>query len=393
MSKTTKIVFVVTALILAASVGVSAWFAARYFNTLTAQVDTVAKQIDTVQEDLRSRVSIVQANVDSLRAAVTPQEESNETKENDVTIANEYVIHDTSKISDAFLSGDTSSLSDKEKETLDMASAVLKEVITDKMSDYDKELAVYEWMTTSLRNDSGLLPVVPTTQEDCDNPYGVLKYHNAVCVGYATTFRLFMQMLQIPCMVVHNTEAFHTWDLVQLNGHWYHTDIYSDISEIRFAHFNRNDAMQEADQTWDKDFFPKADGEEYCYALQKAAVKKDVFEVPAELREKMDKGENYISYRIPKDQADRSVLILETFLSRLQEKLQYGARPDIEGISWQWIALDKDYLLSISISPNSSDIDLSELSEEELERIDAVMDEVFGDIDLPNSETSDDPEG
>ena len=37
-----------------------------------------------------------------------------------------------------------------------------------------------------------------------------------------------MQMLDIPCMVVHNTERYHSWNLVQIEGNWYHVDIYSD---------------------------------------------------------------------------------------------------------------------------------------------------------------------
>ena len=127
-------------------------------------------------------------------------------QENGVIIGGEYEIKATTNISDAYKSGSTSGLSDKDKETLDMASAVLDEIVEDGMSDYEKELAVYDWMTRNLEFDSGSLLVVPNTQADCDNPYGVLKYHNAVCVGYATTFRLFMQMLDIDCMVVQDSD-------------------------------------------------------------------------------------------------------------------------------------------------------------------------------------------
>lgn len=97
-------------------------------------------------------------------------------KENDVVIADEYVIKSTEKISDAYKSGSKDSLSDKEKETLDMASAVLEEIIDKGMSPYEKELAVYEWMTSALQYETGALLVIPDTEADCDNPYGVLKH-------------------------------------------------------------------------------------------------------------------------------------------------------------------------------------------------------------------------
>ena len=60
-------------------------------------------------------------------------------RENDVTIMGEYTVESTEKISDAYKKGSDAGLGDKDKETLEMASDVLKEIITDDMSDYDKE--------------------------------------------------------------------------------------------------------------------------------------------------------------------------------------------------------------------------------------------------------------
>ncbi|MBQ1406453.1 MAG: hypothetical protein IIZ00_09625, partial [Oscillospiraceae bacterium] len=54
--------------------------------------------------------------------------------EDDVVIAGEYTIRSTKQISDAYLSGDTAALSDRDKETLDLAKNVLEKVITDGMS-------------------------------------------------------------------------------------------------------------------------------------------------------------------------------------------------------------------------------------------------------------------
>ena len=143
-------------------------------------------------------------NLVTLKSYIAEQkkEENPETTEDYVKIAENYEIKPTTNISDAYKSGDTSKLTDKEKETLDMAKKAIKDMkIKDSMSDFEKEKAVYDWMTKKLQQDSGALTVIPSTQEDCDNPYGVLKYHNAVCVGYATTFRMFMQMMGIECKV------------------------------------------------------------------------------------------------------------------------------------------------------------------------------------------------
>ena len=388
MNKTTKICLIAAALVLAAGFGMTAFFAVRHFNALSGQLDTakaqmenVAKQMESMQEEVRSRETLIQANVDSLRETIEKKDAPQESKEDDVVIASDYVIRSTTQISDAYVSGDASALSDKDKETLDMASAVLKAIITDKMTPYDKELAVYEWMTTNLKNDPGILPVVPTTQADCDNPYGVLKYHNAVCVGYATTFRLFMQMMQIPCMVVHNQECYHSWDLVQLNGHWYHTDIYSDVGTANHQHFNRTDVMQQSDQTWDTEFFPKSDSTEDCYAVKNAVAENDVFKIPAEIRKALDEKTNYLAYRIPREADDHSALVLENMMDRIKETVEYAS--DCGGVtfSWQWVPLDKNYVISISIATYDPEPDVPDLPEEDLNKIENILEEAFGDYE------------
>ena len=388
MNKKAAIIVSAVSLVLAAAMGVSAFLSFQNYKALSAQMEgastqmtSVMSQIDGMREEVRTRVDLVQANVDSLRENLEKKDEPEETREDDVTIASEYVIRSTTQISDAYKSGDSASLSDKDKETLDMASAVLKQIITDKMSDYDKELAVYDWMTANLENDPGLLPVVPTTQEDCDNPYGVLKYHNAVCVGYATTFRLFMQMLDIPCMVVHNTELFHSWDLVQLNGHWYHTDIYSDAGKPSHSHFNRTDIMQQMDQTWDTSFFPKSDSTEDCYAAKNAVEEKDVYKIPAEVRRMLDEKINYLAFRIPREADNHSALVLETLLNRIQDTVAYNTGSDCGTVdmSWQWLQLDKNYVVSIVVNSSNTEDDQPDLPEEDLNRIEHVMEEIFGD--------------
>ncbi|MBR6392332.1 MAG: transglutaminase domain-containing protein, partial [Eubacterium sp.] len=158
-------------------------------------------------------------------------------REDDVTIAGTYTIKSTTQISDAYISGDSSKLDDSDKETLDMASAVIDEVIKPSMNDFEKEKAIYDWLTAKLTSNTGILTVVPTRNGDNDNPHDVLKYRSAVCVGYATTFRLFMQMLKIECKVIHSSDLTHSWDLVKLDDGWYHTDCYMDNETNNYQNF------------------------------------------------------------------------------------------------------------------------------------------------------------
>lgn len=238
-------------------------------------------------------------------------------QEDNVTIAGSYKIRSTRKISQAYLSGDQSGLSAKQKETLKMAADVLDKIVNKGMSKYEKELAVYRWMTKNLSNDNGALTVIPTTQEDCDNPYGVLKYHNAICVGYATTFRLFMQMMKIPCKVVHNTSRSHSWDLVKLGDEWYHTDIYMDAGSGNYADFNMNDATCLMSHDWNRDFFPAATGAKYSYANQNKKTLEDAYALPAALKAGLDDKAANLFFDYRDSNAEEQVMLTENIMSNV----------------------------------------------------------------------------
>ena len=68
--------------------------------------------------------------------------EEHATREDGVTIGGQYQIRSTLEISDAYKAGDPSGLSDADRETYDMASKLLSEIITDGMTDYEKARAL-----------------------------------------------------------------------------------------------------------------------------------------------------------------------------------------------------------------------------------------------------------
>ncbi len=307
--------------------------------------------------------------------------ENTETREDDVEIGS-YHIRSTTAISDAYKSGDSSALDDKQREVLDMASAALEEIVTDGMTDFEKEKAVYDWMTHNLQQDRGLLTVIPTSQADCDNPYGVLKYHNAVCVGYATTFRLFMHMLDIPCMVVHNSERYHSWDLVQLDGEWYHTDIYSDAGRGNYTCFNISDAMmQSRGQQWDTAFFPAASGVKYNMAYLNSVPGIGPNELPGALRKALDDGEStMLSFHYGSDFTEARAQLAAEAVRQVQELLwQYGDRFGNASFDYAFNRVEDGYLFVISIYRSEDGEEL--VTDEDREAIANAVQEAFKDLE------------
>lgn len=266
---------------------------AKLLVTLTAILVTVLVIGTTVMTSL---LVIRQGKIDHMMSSFLGNVED-PAQEDDVVIAQRYSIKSTTQISDAYKSGDTSKLDDRDKETLAMAKDIIKEIIKDDMDTFQKEEAVYKYLTTGLKPSNSILTVVSDTSNDNDNPHDVLKKRTAVCVGYATTFRMFMQMLDIECKVVHSSTLGHSWDLVKLDdGCWYHTDCYMDSDSGNYRNFNMDDfTCTQSGHEWNTGFFPAASGKKYNYLMTICKEIKDIYAIPKFVMEGIKKREPAIS--------------------------------------------------------------------------------------------------
>ena len=303
--------------------------------------------------------------------------------EDNIEISGGYWIRSTKAISDAYLSGDSSALSERDAETLEMASEILGEIITNTMSDYEKEQAVFNWMCDNIGEDADVTVLV-RDDISTDNPHGVLSGRQAVCVGYATTFRLFMQMLDIPCMVVHNTELVHTWDLVQIDGHWYHVDLYSanGINDPA-VYLNRSDLLQRelSGQTWDTSFYPAADSLDRCYIYERASKIKDVYAIPEMGKTALEGEKSFVTVILPKGEENRG--LAEHMLMSLEEKIMSSEEYANYGLSHNTVVMDDGNLFALLQIYNYAEDDGNydyDLSEEDLERVDSAIYDTFGNL-------------
>lgn len=301
-------------------------------------------------------------------------------QENGVKIENQYTIKATTQISDAYKSGDRSKLSDKDKETLDMASAVLKKIIKKSMTAYQKELEIYKWMTTKLQSDSGVLSVIPDTQQDSDNPYGVLKFHNAICVGYATTFRLFMQMMNIECKVCHSSDRTHSWDMVKLGGDWYHTDIYMDSGSCTYQNFNMNDSVCHESHDWNTDYFPQADGIKYNYAYQNKSEIKDIYEIPTQVKKAISDKKTVLCLTFKSGITSHLSKIAECIIQNLNSRFQSEEKYADFTLSSTWMQIGaNEYLLSIAIDgyPSKNE-NTDKITDKDADKAESSINKAFG---------------
>lgn len=256
-------------------------------------------------------------------------------------ISGNHPLYDDTAVVKAYKNGsDGSELDEKDAFVLKTAAAVIDEIITDGMTDYEKELAVYNWLFAHTHfNESSFAPLgtadidkaageemtetraqssegekesmeyhSQAMQEAAENdpicqadpyrenldyePYGVLKYRNYICVGNATTMQLFMDLLDIPCMIIHSTkEGEHAWNLVQIDGDWYHLDLTFDNggNAPAYANFNvPDDVKLDSGYPWDTTEYPAADALKYNYAVLNCQEVADIYELPAAVRKTID---------------------------------------------------------------------------------------------------------
>ena len=185
----------------------------------------------------------------------------------------DMTLFDNSAILSAWRSGDDSKLSREDRAVLDAAAKVFEEQITPDMSDYDKEAVLYLWLVTHVDYDQSHYEKqgAPRTSYE---PYGPLIEGKGVCLGYAETFRLLMDMAGIECITVtgagfQNREN-HAWNMVKLNGEWYCVDPTWDLNpginqdgEPVYGYFNvTSDVMALTDHQWDYDSVPEATAED-----------------------------------------------------------------------------------------------------------------------------------
>jgi len=157
---------------------------------------------------------------------------------------------------------------------------VVGSLITRRMTDYEKELTVHDWIIKRAQYDPGVLSNAPDAKPDPDNdnPYGLLINRNAICMGYTMTFKLFMDLLDIECIVVegfaHGGENEHAWNMVRLDGEWYKVDVtWNDPvstnntnTYLNHKYFNvTSQFMRESDHQWDEGATPEATATKYAW--------------------------------------------------------------------------------------------------------------------------------
>lgn len=184
----------------------------------------------------------------------------------------DMTVYDTSAILAAWDQDDPSSLSEDDRAIYDAAQAVLEEVLHDGMSPFETEAALYDWVVQNIDYGWKHADVLQETPREAYTPYGGLVDRMAVCLGYASSFQLLMEMAGMECITVvgasHASTGDHAWNMVRLDGEWYCVDATWDyayretMNGCEWRYFNvTSDYMARTNHQWDYANTPEATAE------------------------------------------------------------------------------------------------------------------------------------
>ena len=129
---------------------------------------------------------------------------------------------------------------------------IVKSLITNNMSDYDKIKTINKYLVDRYEYDKSLLS---------NNVYSALTTGKTICQGYAMTAYKMLNLAGIENKIIigYLNEVSHGWNLVKLNGKWYQLDVTNnDVANNKYFLVNdktlRNDGF-----TWEANDYPICD--------------------------------------------------------------------------------------------------------------------------------------
>lgn len=124
-------------------------------------------------------------------------------------------------------------------------------IITEGMSDYQKIKAINKYIVDNFSYDE---------TAESNNAFTAITTRKTACQGYAMMACKLFDMADIENKVISGdlNGTLHVWNLVKLNGKWYHVDITNDDSNFGNEAFllKSDETMKKYGFSWDEDKYP-----------------------------------------------------------------------------------------------------------------------------------------
>lgn len=135
--------------------------------------------------------------------------------------------------------------------------AILKQLIKPGMNAHEKIKAIHDYVVLNLKYDTDLQKYTA---------YEGLRTGEAVCQGYSLLTYELLKGAGVENLIVEGTAGgqLHAWNLVQLDGRWYHLDTTWDDpvpnvpNQAEYNYYLRTDEQMRKDHQWLASDYPKS---------------------------------------------------------------------------------------------------------------------------------------
>ncbi|AWB46071.1 hypothetical protein DCC85_19115 [Paenibacillus sp. CAA11] len=156
----------------------------------------------------------------------------------------------------------------QQKEIMQEARKILSQIITNDMSDAEKQQAIYDYLNDHAKYDDAALEnaeknnfkTIDKKFNDSFTAYGIMVNKIGVCASYAATYKLLSDLAGLDSIVVtgYLGGVPHAWNKVKINGKWYNVDSTNNEtnSGVGYLLYNSDDeTAEDLEFTFDKDYW------------------------------------------------------------------------------------------------------------------------------------------
>lgn len=108
---------------------------------------------------------------------------------------------------------------------------IVDEITRDCESDIEKEAAIAVYI-------QNISCYVDNNAKHAEFAYEILVNHEGVCVNYAEAYCMLARRANLNCEMIYSED--HAWNVVNIDGQWYHVDALWDQGYSDWNHFNRS---------------------------------------------------------------------------------------------------------------------------------------------------------
>lgn len=140
---------------------------------------------------------------------------------------------------------------------------IIENYTTNSMSDMEKVIAIHDYLVLNteyvIANDYAF------------DVYGILVKGRGVCQGYSMSMKLLLNKVGVECSYVVSQQMNHMWNIVNIDGQNYQTDVTWDDpvpnrkGVVRYSYLALSDEDMAKDHNWDKSNYVRCSSDKYKY--------------------------------------------------------------------------------------------------------------------------------